>query len=243
MTITWEAAGGTHTGRRRQNNEDALLIDVDRGIFLVADGMGGHAGGEVASALATQAAEQALVRSLEPRVGLSDAFTSANAAISDFALRNPRMRGMGTTLTACVVQPDGALHLGHIGDSRAYRLRDEILEQITTDHTWVQREVDAGRLSARAARTHALSHVITNALGVDDSDEPDLIATTAAPDDLLLLCSDGLTGMLDDDQLTALLLRYAPLADLVNGLIRAANAAGGVDNITVVLVRILSETS
>ena len=243
MTITWQAEGGTHTGRRRQNNEDALLIDVARGIFLVADGMGGHAGGEVASALATQAAEQALVHSAEPRSGLSEAFASASAAISDFALRNPRMRGMGTTLTACVVQSDGSLHLGHIGDSRAYRLRDEILEQITTDHTWVQREVDAGRLSARAARTHALSHVITHALGVDDGDQPDLLTTTAAPDDLLLLCSDGLTGMLDDDELTHLLLQDTPLSERVDGLIRAANAAGGVDNITVVLVRILKGTS
>lgn len=230
-------------GRRRQNNEDALLVDISRGIFAVADGMGGHVGGEVASTLATQAAEEALTRASDPRAGLNKAFSSANRSIAEFAVRNPRMRGMGTTLTACVLQPDGVLHLGHIGDSRAYRFRAGALDQITTDHTWVQREVDAGRLSARAARTHPLSHVITQALGVDDSDEPDIFDAVTVPGDLLLLCSDGLTGMLDDEELARLLLRDATLPELVDDLIRAANAAGGTDNITVVLVRVLPGAS
>ena len=239
MTIAWEAAGGTDTGRRRQNNEDALLIDAPRGIFVVADGMGGHAGGEVASALATEAAEEVLSRGGDAREALAATFAHANALIADFAARNRRMRGMGTTLTACVLVPNGALHLGHIGDSRAYRLRNEFLEQLTTDHTWVQREVDAGRITAGAARTHALSHVITRALGVDENDHPDLLDDIAVPGDLLLLCSDGLTGMLDDGELAEILGSNAPLPDMVDALIRAANARGGVDNITVVLVRVL----
>lgn len=243
MTIAWEAAGGTDTGRRRQNNEDSLLVDAERGFFIVADGMGGHAGGEIASALAVQTAAEALGRGGHAPVALREAVAQANAAIFDFAARNHRMRGMGTTLTACVVAPSGVMHLGHIGDSRAYRLRGGILEQLTVDHTWVQREVDAGRLSANAARTHALSHVITHALGVDEEDAPDILEDTALPEDLLLLCSDGLTGMVDDTELAEILAVDAALPDLASTLIRTANAHGGVDNITVVLVRILSGES
>lgn len=243
MKIAWEATGGTNTGRRRQNNEDSLLVDAEHGFFVVADGMGGHAGGEIASALAVQTAGEILARGGDAKAALREAVTRANAAIFDFAARNPRMRGMGTTLTACVLDPSGVMNLGHIGDSRAYRFRNGVLEQLTVDHTWVQREVDAGRISAQAARTHALSHVITQALGVDENDTPDILEDTALPGDLLLLCSDGLTGMVDDTQIAELLAVEAPLPELANTLIRTANVNGGVDNITVVLVRVLSGSS
>ncbi len=240
MKIAWEATGGTNTGRRRQNNEDSLLVDVEHGIFVVADGMGGHAGGEIASALAVQTAGEILTLGGDTRAALREAVTRANAAIFDHAARNPRMRGMGTTLTACVLASSGVMNLGHIGDSRAYRLRSGVLEQLTVDHTWVQREVEAGRISAKDARTHALSHVITQALGVDEDGEPDIQEDTVLPGDLLLLCSDGLTGMVDDTEIAELLAPESPLPDLANALIRTANSHGGMDNITVVLVRVFS---
>jgi protein phosphatase len=146
---------------------------------------------------------------------------------------------MGTTLTVCLLDPSGLARVGHIGDSRLYRLRDGDLEQITHDHTWVQREVDAGRLSADAARTHPLSHIVTRVLSEDIEPEMDLLAASLAPGDLLLLATDGLYNMVSDAAIAETLARDLPLPELTNSLIDAANAAGGVDNVTVVLIRIL----
>ena len=241
MTIRWEAAGATDVGRVRRGNEDAFLMDPERGIFLVADGMGGHAAGEVASAIAREVVGSALARELDAGVHgeelermMDASIRAAHAAILAYAARRPAARGLGTTLTTCVVHEDGVVRIGHVGDSRLYLLRDGLLAQLTRDHTWVQGEVDAGRLTPAAARTHALSHIITRALGADSADDPDLHSGTVGPGDLLLLCTDGLTGKVDDPTLAEILSAPLPLPRRVDELLRAANARGGDDNITAV---------
>lgn len=246
MSIAWEVAGGSHVGRLRKGNEDSLRIDEERGIFLVADGMGGHAAGEIASDLAARVTEDALVAAVDSGVGaeslhetLRVAFHQAYAAIVTCCRDSPHTRGMGTTLTVCLLERSGVARVGHIGDSRLYRLRGGVLDQITHDHTWVQREVDAGRLNADAARTHPLSHIVTRVLSEDVEPEMDLLAASLAPDDLLLLATDGLYNMVPDVAIAETLSSDLPLPELTNSLIDAANAAGGVDNVTVVLIRIL----
>jgi protein phosphatase len=147
---------------------------------------------------------------------------------------------MGTTATACVVCGDGTYRIGHVGDSRAYLLRDGVLAQLTRDHTWVQREVDEGRLTPSGARRHRLSHILTRALGADPLDAPDLLAGELKAGDLLMLCSDGLTGMLADRELSRILTMVVPgPEDHVERLIRHANARGGRDNITAVVVEMM----
>ena len=246
MRVSWEAAGATDVGRVRSHNEDTFLIDAPRGLFLVADGMGGHAAGEVASALAAESVGSALrlgvdggLRDEMMETAMRESFHNAHMSIINYSATKPETAGMGTTLTALVVCDDGSFRLGHIGDSRGYVLRDGELLQVTRDHTWVQREVDAGRITDRGARRHHLSHVLTRALGADSLDEPDVYAGTLLPGDLVLLASDGLTGMLTDRMLRRILVRPAELHELVAALIVDANDRGGRDNITAVLVRIL----
>ncbi len=246
MSIAWEAVGASDTGRVRRGNEDAFLVDAERGIFLVADGMGGHAAGEIASRIAARTSGKVLARALdagsrgeELTAALVAAFHTAHSEIVRCCAERPRTRGMGTTLTLCLLTPDGICRLGHVGDSRAYRLRDGIFEQLTTDHTWVQQEVEAGRLPSAAVRTHPLSHILTRVLIAEVREEPDLFSFPVQPGTVLLLASDGLTGMLDDAEIASILQQDLPLRELTAALIGAANDRGGVDNITVVLVRIL----
>jgi serine/threonine protein phosphatase PrpC len=165
-------------------------------------------------------------------------FHQAHSSILNYSAAKPETTGMGTTMTALVVCDDGEFRLGHVGDSRCYVLRDGELAQVTRDHTWVQREVDEGRLSEVGARRHHLSHILTRALGADSLDEPDVYAGTLLPGDLVLLTTDGLTGMLTDRMLRRILRREAELHELVASLIVAANERGGRDNLTVVLLRI-----
>lgn len=247
MRIAWEAAGGTDVGLLREGNEDAFRMDPDRGIFLVADGMGGHAAGEIASALAADAVAGSLAEAYDAGVGVEEipealqrAVHAAHGDILAYCAQHRAARGMGTTLTACVVTPDGACRIAHVGDSRLYRLRDRTLEQLTHDHTWVQREVDAGRLSPAAARRHSLSHILTRVL-TDDPAPPeiDLPVRSVAPGDLLLLMTDGLYNMLDDGAIAEIVSLAIPLPARVQALIDAANGAGGADNITAVLVHMV----
>lgn len=248
MKVTWEAAGATDVGRVRAHNEDAFVIDAQRGVFLVADGMGGHAAGEVASAIATEAVGSALRMAVDAGLSpegfqhlLPETFHGAHHSILNYSLAKPETRGMGTTLTALVLFDDGSFRLGHIGDSRCYVLRDGELTQLSRDHTWVQREVDAGRLTEVGARRHRLSHVLTRALGADSLDLPDVYSGTVLPGDVALLCSDGLTGMLTDRMLRRILMRGGDLAERVAELVMGANERGGRDNITAVLVRVLDK--
>jgi protein phosphatase len=245
VTIAWQAAGATHTGRRRRGNEDAYRLDADRGIFLVADGMGGHAAGEVASGITSATAERVLAAAADAGAAgegwgeaLRAAAREAHDEISHCCSDDPRKEGMGTTLTACVLEPDGACHIGHIGDSRAYLLRDGALLQLTSDHTWVRREVDAGRVPPEEADKHPLAHILTRVLSAELSPEIDLVTTPLLPGDLLLLATDGLYNMVPDPTILSLLSADDSLPAIASTLITAANRAGGVDNITVVLVRV-----
>lgn len=246
MTIRWEAAGASDVGRVRRGNEDAFLIDEARGLFVVADGMGGHAAGEVASALASGVVADTLAHAIDagrdPQ-GLTDAiapaFQRAWQEIDRCARDDPSKAGMGTTLTVCLLSPDGVCRIGHIGDSRAYRVRRGELEHLTRDHTWVQREVDAGRLTAMAAEGHPLAHILTRVLSADLAPDPDVLIGRVEPGDLLLLSSDGLHGLVPDGEILDTALQDRPLAELLERLIRSANREGGRDNITAIAVRIL----
>jgi PPM family protein phosphatase len=245
MIIRWEAEGATDIGRMRRGNEDTFLVDSERGIFLVADGMGGHAAGEVASGLAAETVARALAQGVDEGRSsdnlvqvVADAFAMAWKEIDQCCRDDPRKTGMGTTLTVCLLRPDGTCIIGHIGDSRAYRLRGERFEPLTRDHTWVQREVEAGRLQASAAESHPLSHILTRVLSADLPPQPDLLSPDVQPGDFLLLCTDGLHGLVPEQELRSTATSDGPLAELLATMIQQANASGGRDNITAVGLRI-----
>lgn len=214
----------------------------ERGLFVVADGMGGHAAGEVASEMAARLVAEAY----RPVRGMSDdelmaqmvaAIRSANAAIFERTLQEHDKRGMGTTATVLALLPRRYL-IGQVGDSRAYVLRGNTLSQITKDHSYVQEQVDAGRLSPEEARVHPYANVITRCVGSSGDVVPDLYIGTLEVGDLLLLASDGLTGMMEDEDLQAILEEGGGLEEKVDRLISEANRRGGLDNITVILVQI-----
>jgi PPM family protein phosphatase len=243
VTVAWEAAGSSDTGRVRRGNEDAFRIAAEQGIFVVADGMGGHAAGEIASRLAADAALETLgsadlSTTSDVQDALRSAFHKAYERIVAFSADDAATRGMGTTLTIAVLGRNGAVHIGHLGDSRIYQLTGDSLRQLTHDHTWVQQEVDAGRVTVEAARTHPLSHILTKVLTAEEPPEPDIATATVRPLDRLLLCSDGLYNMVDGSTLLDLLGRDRPLTDITESLVTTANRRGGADNITVVVVGI-----
>lgn len=231
-------AGHTDVGRVRARNEDALLQRPLRGLVVVADGMGGHAAGDVASRITVDVLDD---RTRDPGPDaaetLADAVRAAHEAIHKAARADPELQGMGTTVTALRVHDDGAL-IAHVGDSRAYRWRDDSLDQITKDQSWVQEQVDAGVLPPERARSHPLSSVLTGALGIEDRElDVQLHQLAIEAGDTFLLCSDGLTGPLSDPEILAVLQDADDLDAAARALVDAANAAGGPDNITVGLVR------
>ncbi len=246
--MKWTYAGRTDVGKVRPGNEDAFFADNERGVFIVADGMGGHVAGEVASQIVTETVgpgvcdaigEGLSAAELEERV--LELIEEANRAILHRAESEPEKRGMGTTLTLLALVPDSEYLIEQVGDSRGYLLRDGVLNQITRDHTVVQQQVDRGALTPEQARDHPLSHILTRALGTEADVEADTYGDTAQPGDIFLLCSDGLSGMLSDDMIEAIL--STPTDDLqgvADALIDAANAAGGLDNVTAVVVKVES---
>lgn len=221
----------------RPINEDSSLVELSRGLFAVADGLGGHAAGERASRIAvdTLAAAQRdpLPPELTAEARLCAWIGAAHANIQAAADADPQLRRMGTTLTALLFHDHGA-HLGHVGDSRAYLLRAGAITQLTRDHTLAQDLVDQGMLSAEEARTSRNRHALTNVLGVD-LPEPDVIALTPAPGDLFILCSDGLTEHVSDEDLAVVASAHPP-SEVPQRLVDLANERGGSDNITVLLV-------
>jgi serine/threonine protein phosphatase PrpC len=240
--MRWEAVLRSDPGRVRQNNEDAALVRDDLGVFAVADGMGGHAAGEVASHLAIETLA-ACVLEADSGFGtaeLGQAFERANRAILERSVTEPATRGMGTTLSVLANNEEhqGVL-LAHIGDSRLYRWRGGRLDRLTRDHTWVQEHIDAGVLTPEQARNHPFSSVLTRVLGTTDTAAPDIERIPVEAGDLFLLCSDGLTGMIEETTIAAILATGLTIEQAAQALIDAANAAGGADNITVVLVRAL----
>lgn len=235
-------AGATHPGHVRARNEDALLQRPERGLFAVADGMGGHAGGDIASRIAVDILDEHLTSAgTDPAGRLEAAVRAAHAAILKAARADRALTGMGTTLTALRVDTGGRCIVAHVGDSRAYRLRAGTLEQLTRDQTWVQEQIDAGLLSPAQARAHPYASMLTCALGVEEGElDVQRIEWAGQEDDLILLCTDGLVARLDDGAIRRALGDHRDLDAAADGLVKAANAAGGPDNITVALVRLHS---
>lgn len=233
--MRFEIGSATDVGQVRPGNEDDLLVDDALGLIAVADGMGGHQAGEVASATALEAIRAAAARG----TALTEAIEYANSAVFDKAAGDPDLRGMGTTVTAFTTR-NGA-QLGHVGDSRAYLLRAGELEQLTTDHSLVEELVREGRLTPEEAAVHPRRSVITRALGIEPTVQVDRIPLDLVTGDRLLLCSDGLTSMLRDDDIAKVLRRIPEPARVARALIDAANAAGGDDNITVIILDVVDD--
>ncbi len=233
MRFVW--ASGSHPGRVRDNNEDRVFPESDGRtddslVVAVADGMGGHAAGEVASRIAIEEATET-TGNPERRV------KTGNEAIIDAVLERPSLAGMGTTLTLAQLDPVGRVTIGHVGDSRAYLLRDDHLTQLTVDHSFVQEEIDAGRLTPGEARHHPNRTLITRALGMGRDVDVDVKRSRLLVDDRLLLCSDGLNNMVGDEMIRSILADGSP-AEAAWALIEAANQAGGQDNVSVVVVAV-----
>jgi serine/threonine protein phosphatase PrpC len=234
----------TDTGQVRHNNEDAAAFDAGCGLCVLADGMGGYNAGEVASSLAVSAIRSELVDWLMASGGeasvrdirrmMESSARRANQAILDAARADPSYAGMGTTLVIAVFWGQRLL-VGHIGDSRVYRLRQGQLRQLTRDHSLLQEQLDAGVITPAQAAVSAQRNLVTRALGIDAAVELELGECTVEPDDLYLICSDGLSDMLDDARIADILQAESALSRKARALIAAANAAGGRDNITALL--------
>ena len=236
--VVGRSAGVSDTGRKRRQNEDAYVCEPP--LFAIADGMGGAQAGEVASRLAAAAFEEgaAAIRGEE---GVATVVRAANARIFERAVHDPAVAGMGTTATVAVVDESAAtVNIAHVGDSRAYLYRQGSLEQLTTDHSLVGELVRSGRLTEDEAAVHPHRSVITRALGTDADVEVDTLTLEVAAGDLVLLCSDGLSAMVRDDEIVRVLEATggAP-REAAEGLVAAANAAGGEDNVTVVLFELV----
>ena len=238
-------AARSDVGMIRSGNEDAFFAHAsrERGVFIVADGMGGHAAGEVASEMAVQILSQELQDIAElghddARRRVYDSLRLANRAIFQRTIEESEKQGMGTTASVLVMERDRFL-IGQVGDSRVYVLRDGALRQLTKDHSYVQEQVDAGFLTPEQARYHPYSNVITRCVGAGEAVEPDTYQGDVREGDVFLVASDGLTGMVDDRRLQQLLLSKASAGRVVDALIAEANYRGGLDNITAIVVQVL----
>jgi PPM family protein phosphatase len=230
-----EQAGRTDVGRQRSANEDSLVVRPP--LFAVADGMGGAKAGEVASAVAVDAVEGAQESSEPTEAQLANIVRDANRRIYDLAVADESRRGMGTTLTLAKLHGD-EVSLAHVGDSRAYRLRGGELEQLTRDHSLVAELERSGQITAEAAEHHPQRSIITRALGPEPDVEVDTYTLAGRDGDLFLICSDGLTSMISDDEVASILRSAGSLDEAADELVRAANQSGGKDNITVILFRL-----
>ncbi len=235
------AFGITDVGLKRTNNEDAFVVRPDLGFWAVADGMGGAAAGEVASRIFVETATEVFASHSTEQTQMDrvkNAFTFANSRILDHVASNPEHAGMGCTAEILAISGDDIV-IGHIGDSRTYRLRNAELKQLSVDHSLVADQVKQGLISEQDARNHAMRHVILRAVGAKEFVELDLLKGKGLPGDIFLLCSDGLSDMVDDAAIRNCLTRRESLEALAGQLIELAKAAGGKDNVTVVLVELL----
>lgn len=252
MPVSWAAL--SHTGLRRTVNEDTWCARPDLGLFVVADGMGGHAAGEVASRVAVDAIEQFASETAsadhhrtwpypyEPEISvnanrLKAALRVANRRIADAAADSSTLRGMATTACAVIVERESAA-VAHVGDSRVYLERGGELRQLTSDHSWVEEQVRAGVMDERAARQHPWRNVVTRALSGGEDPDPDVADIRLQPGDRVLLCSDGLSSVLTHEEIGSRLRAVDSLVDVCKSLIEAANAAGGPDNITALVLQV-----
>lgn len=243
--VHYTAAAATDRGRKRATNQDAAGYSLEQGIYVLCDGMGGAAAGEVASSTAVQ---ETMSRFFERDPGApaveaaENAVRAANQAVFSRSQRERKLRGMGTTLVAIFVDERRAW-VFNIGDSRCYLLRDRRLQQVSRDHSLVEEQVREGRMSPAAALNSPYRNVITRALGTHKQVEADVFEIETEPGDLFLLCSDGLTRELDDVLIEGILRQEFPLEELCRRLITAANKAGGHDNITCLLARVGADGS
>jgi serine/threonine protein phosphatase PrpC len=244
--------GASDVGRKRHHNEDSLLCNNELGLFAVADGMGGHLGGERASRMAVEILEREIEKARqeglltapvgEPQAGephpiralLRRAVIEADRNIYEVAMQNPALAGMGTTLTVLLFVGN-QLHMGHVGDSRAYLYRDGRARQLTEDHSWIQEQVRAGLISAEEAKESRFRNIITRSVGFEPSVEPDLTALAVQAGDCFVVCSDGLSNYLSADELGQVLTGHF-YRDVANVFVDLANDRGGDDNVTCLVV-------
>lgn len=236
-------AGNTHAGMRRKNNEDIFVVDAANEFCLAADGVGGAAAGEVAARIFADAAVEVLAGTAcetdtEVVRRIETAFSWANKNIRTYVGRHPEHEGMACTAELLVFCAD-RFFLGHVGDSRTYRLKDGQLRQLTRDHTLVQEQLQKGLISPEDVKRHPLRHVISRAVGLPRGPELDVHRGKIRRGDLFLLCSDGLTDMVPDALIREILISYPSLSEKVDRLIDAANRAGGADNVTAVVAAIV----
>jgi len=253
MPVHWAAT--THPGIRRTSNEDAFCSRPDLGLFIVADGMGGHVAGEVASKIAVDAIESFIGETasedsavtwphpVDPALGidgsrLKSAFHLANRRLADEVAAAVDLRGMATTASAVLVKDDTKALFAHVGDSRIYLFRDNELERMTNDHSWVEEQMRAGLLSAIEARQHPWRNVVTRALSGGEDPEVDVKEVGLQPGDRLLLCSDGLSSVVTDERIEEILRAQPVLNDACQALVDEANGAGGPDNVTTLILQI-----
>jgi protein phosphatase len=237
--VHYTASAVSDRGRKRTSNEDSYGFSVEHGVYVVCDGMGGAAAGEIASSLAVDEIMRLVSgapAAAPAREEMETAIAAANQAIYSRAQRNQKLSGMGTTMVVLAAE-ERRVSIFNIGDSRCYRLRSRSLEQVTLDHSLVEEQVRLGRMTHAEALRSPLRNVITRALGTQSQVTPDIFELEADPGDLFLLCSDGLTRELNDPLIESLLSIDLPLDELCERLVGAANKAGGHDNITCLLVR------
>ncbi|MCB2154290.1 Stp1/IreP family PP2C-type Ser/Thr phosphatase [bacterium] len=251
-----QAAGLSDRGLKRGHNEDSLSVVPDIGLFIVADGMGGHNAGEVASRQAIESIVDFLRKATndtdltwpfpqQPDLDRVEntivaAVKLANRDVCNLSLEHQEYSGMGTTLVAMLIDENcSRVSIAHVGDSRCYRLRDGKFEQLTLDHSWVSEQLQKNIITAEEAKNHRWKNVITRALGNKLDVEVDVQTEDIHSGDLFLLCSDGLSSMIEDEAIESVVLEKPDLEECIHGLIRAANNSGGLDNISVILVRFL----
>jgi serine/threonine protein phosphatase PrpC len=244
--LPWEFAALTDKGRVRANNEDAIAFDPALGLAILADGMGGYNGGEVASGMAIALLQASFGRwlahagpiapSRAVRRALQAAVDEANDAILEAGAANTQLQGMGTTLVVAAFGPQRVI-VGHVGDSRCYRLRDSKLEQLTRDHSLLQEQLDAGAITPKEAALSPHRNLVTRAVGIERQVNLEMHEHNVRPNDLYLLCSDGLSEMVTDGQIFTVLLQESELSEKATLLVSIANENGGRDNVSVVLAR------
>jgi protein phosphatase len=258
LSDKFEMVNVSDIGQRRPHNEDSTLCDAGAGIVILADGMGGYKAGEVASAIAVSSIHRAILdniqngknRRKDKETGLSyvssivrNSITQVNSEIYNMAQSDRQCHGMGTTIVV-VLFHNNICTIGHVGDSRLYRIRSGAITQMTKDHSLIQELIDRGMYTPEEAEKHAPRNLITRAVGIEPEVEVDLGEENVMPDDIYMLCSDGLNDMVDDEEIHLTLSKYsANLAQCADELVRLANNKGGKDNISVVLVRIIGEFS
>lgn len=252
LSSALEIATATHSGMVRSHNEDSIAADGEVGLAVLADGMGGYNAGEVASGIAVELIRAEMRKALaDKKAGelngqsaeqlITEHATRANAAIYQAAQSQPQYSGMGTTVVVALWH-DNHMSVGHVGDSRLYRLRAGVLEQVTRDHSLLQEQIDSGMITKEQARHSQHKNLVTRAVGIDPDVETEVHTYSVQPDDIFLLCSDGLNDMVTDEdiQLTlASLSANLPLA--AQQLVQQANDNGGRDNVSVILVRVVKD--